>query len=109
MRKVSRATGTSLQRFFHKAYDMIRAIAFAGGLFVGLCGSSFLLVDEMVLNLHHEAEEPRPKEFRGMFMHLNEQKQKVFTPPQWLAFTLMSIGSVTMLYSIALPKKPKPA
>jgi len=87
---------------------MVRSIAFALGLFVGLCGGSFLLVDEMVLTLRHEEDVPRSQEFRGMFMHLNSDKQKVFSPPQWLAFTLMSIGSVTMLYSIALPKKQKP-
>lgn len=84
---------------------MIRAIAFAAGMFVALCGSSFLLVDEMVLTLQHEPQQPRTEEFRGMFMHVNKEQQKVFTPPQWLAFTLMSIGSVTMLYSVALPKK----
>lgn len=84
---------------------MFRAIAFATGLFVVLCGGSFLMVDQMVLNLKYEPEVPRTEEFRGMFMTLNNDKQKVFMPPQWLAFTLMSIGSVTMLYSIALPKK----
>lgn len=84
---------------------MIRAIAFALGLFVALCGGSFLMVDEMVLSLKHEPEARRDDEFRGMFMKLNDKQHKVFSPPQWLAFTLMSVGSVTMLYSIALPKK----
>ena len=31
--------------------------------------------------------------------------QKVFDPPEWLAFSLMSVGTVTMLYAIALPKR----
>ena len=84
---------------------MVRAIAFAFGLFVALCGSSFLLVEEMVLTVKHEAEKPRSDEFRGMFMRLNDHQQKVFSPPQWLAFSLMSVGTVTMLYSVALPKK----
>mgnify|MGYP006272578717 CR=1 FL=1 len=84
---------------------MIRSIAFAVGLFVALCGGSFLMVDEMVLTAKYAPEVRRDDEFRGMFMKVNNDKQKVFTPPQWLAFTLMSIGSVTMLYSVALPKK----
>ena len=47
----------------------------------------------------------RDPSFRGFYVTLNESKQRVFNPPQWLAFCLMSVGTVTMLYSIALPKK----
>ncbi len=35
----------------------------------------------------------------------NEKKQKVINPPEWAAFSLLSIGAVTMLYAVALPKK----
>ena len=84
---------------------MIRAIFFAGGLFVALCGTSFLMVDKMVLTASVSKTEERTREFRGLFMEEEAQSdRKVFNPPEWAAFCLMSIGTVTMLYSVALPK-----
>lgn len=85
---------------------MIRAIFFAGGLFVALCGTSFLMVDKMVLTASASKTEERTREFRGLFMEEEAQSdRKVFNPPEWAAFCLMSIGAVTMLYSVALPKR----
>ncbi|MBI1314890.1 hypothetical protein GC176_26645 [bacterium] len=85
---------------------MWRAIFFAGGLFVAMWGGTFLMVDEMVLTFKDEPKpEPRTEEFRGLFMSKNKDNKEVFNPPEWVAFTLMSIGSVTMLYSIALPRR----
>lgn len=84
---------------------MWRAIFFSQGMFVALCGTAFLMVDEMVLSGTVEPEPPRVEEFRGMFMEKDEQDRRVFNPPEWAAFTLMSIGTVTMLYSVALPKR----
>jgi len=88
---------------------MLRSLFFAGGLFVALWGGSFLIVDEMVLTLKDEPkDEPkdeRDEQFRGLFMSKDENDRKVFNPPEWAAFSLMSIGTVTMLYSVALPKR----
>ncbi|MDA0810618.1 MAG: hypothetical protein O3B68_21710 [Planctomycetota bacterium] len=85
---------------------MIRAIFFAGGLFVALCGTSFLMVDKMVLTASASKTEERTREFRGLFMEEEAQSdRKVFNPPEWAAFCLMSIGAVTMFYSVALPKR----
>ena len=85
---------------------MIRAIFFAGGLFVALCGTSFLMVDKMVLTASASQTEERTREFRGLFMEEEAQTdRKVFNPPEWAAFCLMSVGTVTMLYSVALPKR----
>ena len=82
---------------------MMRSTFFATGLFVALWGTSFLFVDKIVLNLK---EEPfRPSGFRGLFTAITPVGQKVIDPPDWTAFSLMSIGTVTMLYSVALPKK----
>jgi hypothetical protein len=90
---------------------MLRAIAFSMGLFVALCGSSFLMVDKMVLTMKLDpkpAPEPvRSEEFRGLFIEKDEHDNSVFNPPEWVAFCLMSVGTVTMLYSVALPKKKK--
>jgi hypothetical protein len=83
----------------------MRATFFAIGLFVGLWGISFLFIDKLVLDMK-EGPQTREQGFRGLFAaNQNAEEQKEFDPPEWAAFSLMSIGSVTMLYSIALPKK----
>jgi len=72
-------------------------------LFILLWGATFLIVDKMVLHIREDAKPSSG--FRGLFVTSNVQKQRVFDPPDWAAFSLLSIGSVTMLYSVALPKK----
>ena len=34
---------------------------------------------------------------------VGRESRPIIDPPEWAAFTLLSIGSVTMLYSVALP------
>jgi len=82
---------------------MLRATFFSIGLFVTLLGVSLLFVDKLVLNNTQEAV--RTQGFRGMFAQMTAPKQQVYDPPEWAAFSLLSIGAVTMLYSVALPKK----
>ena len=85
---------------------MLRTFCFAVGIFIAMWGTTFLMVDQMTFACKVEPVVQRDPEFRGFFVTLNENRQRVFNPPQWVAFSLMSIGSVTMLYSVALPKKP---
>jgi len=85
---------------------MLRAIFFSTGLFVALVGGSFQLVDQMVMTF--KTDEPRTErneEFRGMFISQGVNDQKIFDPPAWAAWFLMSLGSVTMLYAVALPRR----
>jgi len=82
---------------------MMRATFFSIGLFVTLAGVSLLFVDKVVLSSREEAV--RTQGFRGMFSQMSAPKQKIYDPPDWAAFSLLSIGAVTMLYSVALPKK----
>ena len=89
---------------------MFRSTFFATGLFVLLLGSSFLFVDKMVLSHTVTVEEPEPvrePEFRAFLgmTTLNADQQGELNPPDWAAFSLMSIGAVTMLYAAALPKR----
>lgn len=88
---------------------MLRAIFVAWGLFLAMSGGSLLMVDKMVLTVKDEPPKEEvvqdDEEFRGLFMGESVNKQKVFDPPEWLAFSLMSVGTVTMLYAIALPKR----
>ncbi len=106
---------------------MLRATFFSAGLFVALWGTAFLFVDQIVLNMpvvinmpddyaqqryQQQQYQQRNQGFRGLFVS-NEQppqqpfgpNKKVLNPPDWAAFSLMSIGCVTMLYAAALPKK----
>lgn len=84
---------------------MLRAFCFAVGVFVALWGTTFLMVEQMTFSWKVEPVVERDPSFRGFYVTMNESQQRVFNPPQWMAFCLMSIGSVTMLYSLALPKK----
>ena len=85
---------------------MLRVFCFASGVFIALWGAAFLMVDQMTFAWKVEPVVKRDPEFRGFYVTLNENRQRVFNPPQWAAFSLMSIGTVSMLYSVALPKKP---
>lgn len=86
---------------------MLRAMFFAVGLFVTLWGGAFLMIDKVVLDVKTEAV--KESGFRGLFTKAAADQKKVVDPPDWAAFSLMSVGTVTMLYSIALPKGKKPA
>ena len=83
---------------------MMRATFFSIGLFVTLWGVGLLLVDKF--ELHSKAEQQQPGGFRGLFTAVSPERKQVIDPPDWAAFSLMSVGTVTMLYSVALPKKP---
>ena len=84
---------------------MLRASFFAAGLFVTLWGVTFLMVDKVVLTFKDEA--PKNSQMRGFFMSATPDRKQVFDPPDWCAFSLMSVGTVTMLYAVALPKRPQ--
>src|SRR6516162_2647841 len=83
---------------------MMRATFFSIGLFIALWGGAFLVIDKFVLA---SDEAPVQAGFRGLFGGTAAAaKKKVLDPPDWAAFSLMSVGTVTMLYAVALPKKP---
>ena len=82
---------------------MVRGIFFSLGLFITLWGVAFLFVDKLVLKSDDALSQPG---FRGLFGAVASPKKKVVDPPDWAAFSLMAVGTVTMLYSVALPKKP---
>ncbi|MEX0715593.1 MAG: hypothetical protein WD066_03360 [Planctomycetaceae bacterium] len=91
---------------------MLKSSFFAGGLFVALWGVSLLFVEQIVLK-ESRGPQQRQEGFRGMFAPGDSggrgaAKDNVIQPPDWAAFSLMSVGAVTMLYAAALPK-PKGA
>jgi len=82
---------------------MVRSVFFSLGLFITLWGGSFLLIDKLVLNT--DSASPAQGTFRGRFGGAVASRKMVVDPPDWAAFSLMSIGTVTMLYAVELPKK----
>ena len=84
---------------------MLRATFFSIGMFIALWGASLFFVDKIVLKVADDAG-ARPPGFRGMLANQAQQKQqRVIAPPDWVSFSLLSVGAVTMLYAVALPRK----
>ena len=80
----------------------MRAMFFSMGLFIALWGISFLFVDKIILKM--EADPQRTHDFRGL-LSIAADNQQMVDPPDWAAFGLISLGTVTMMYSIALPRR----
>ncbi len=82
---------------------MVKSCFFSTGLFVTLWGVSLLFVDQIVLNATEEGEPENA--ISAMISTVTPENQKYVDPPDWASFSLMSVGAVTMLYAVALPKK----
>ncbi|HEX6983981.1 MAG TPA: hypothetical protein VF170_01335, partial [Planctomycetaceae bacterium] len=99
---------------------MIRALFFACGLFVTLCGGLTACVDRVVLTDYagrrlREAAGPTasvesqsgPSPWRLVSVvrdtEAASEGREVIDPPDWAAFALLSVGGVTVLYALALP------
>lgn len=81
---------------------MLRASFFAGGMFIILLGISTMFVDKLVL--HGKEDGRHDPNFRGFYTTVNESRQYQFDPPDWAGFSLLSVGGITILYSLALPR-----
>ena len=79
---------------------MLRAMFLALGTFAALCGAVLFRVDRVVLT--RSQDDARVVDM--ISRNLSEGRCEV-DPPEWLAYTLLSTGLLTMLYALALPKK----
>jgi hypothetical protein len=84
---------------------MLRSGFFAGGMFVLIWGASFLMIDRVIFKMEEVAVEKKGASLRGLFTTLNAENKRELSIPDWGCFSMMSIGAVTMLYAVALPKK----
>lgn len=84
---------------------MIRSSCFAIGLFILMWGATFLSVERVVFKHKETEEESKKYPIRGLVTTLNEDNKRELSCPDWGAFTLMSVGTVTMLYAVALPRR----
>ena len=80
---------------------MIRALFFGLGAFVGLWGMSLVAVDGVVLSV---AEDAQPSRVLEAVSQVAPDGRRMIDPPDWIGFTLVGMGGLTMLYSVALPR-----
>jgi hypothetical protein len=77
------------------------------GLVVLCLGVQFRMVESYVLNekvsalMASHAPPSKPSQF---LPSVGPTPRKEFRPPQWLGWALMSVGSVLILHSLAMPK-----
>lgn len=80
------------------------------GVFLVLLGVQFRLVDSVTLNEHTTqflATRTQSKATSGLasILPTSTIPRKVLHPPQWLGWSLLSVGAVCILHSLAM-KKP---
>ncbi|QDU39046.1 hypothetical protein Mal4_33810 [Maioricimonas rarisocia] len=83
---------------------MLRTIFFSMGLATLLWGLPLFFVDKMTLNQRGESASERPGVIQTVSARNGDGILEV-NPPVWLAYTLVTAGSLTMLYSVALPRR----
>lgn len=81
---------------------MLRAIFLALGAFLALLGAQCLAIDRFELRPRGTQE---PSQTPSLLSAPAEPEGKVIEPPEWAAWSLMSIGVVTMLYAHTIPKR----
>lgn len=83
---------------------MLRTIFFSIGLATLLWGLPLFFVDKVTLNQRGEQASERQAVIRAVSAP-NLEGVREINPPIWLAYTLVTAGSLTMLYSVALPRR----
>lgn len=81
---------------------MIRAAFLTMGLYLSLCGAGLFVVDEVTLTKKFSETDSPVIRF---VTSPTKQGKRLFNPPEWMSFTCVGVGGVTMLYAIALPRK----
>lgn len=85
----------------HNFVNLVRLGIFAHGVLVLVLGVVLLFVDRFVSVQRAESSSVGGLQWTS----LNADRQFVFDPPDWLAYALLSLGSVIVLYIVALPRK----
>jgi hypothetical protein len=83
---------------------------FLAGLVILFLGIQFRLVDNFTLNekttrfLANRTQEKSVSPAAMLTGQTAALARKVVQPPQWLGYALLSVGSVLILHSLAMPK-----
>jgi hypothetical protein len=75
---------------------MWRAFFMAIGVFAGFVGGECLIVDRFIMA--GEVKQP-PAQIFPM-----PPKKREISPPDWAPWTFLSVGAISILYSLTLPK-----
>ena len=79
---------------------MIRALLFAFGLVGTLIGAGLFYVDSISLKISSDDKHPH---WINLFCSSGSNGSLIIDPAEWLPYTLVGMGALTVLYSIALP------
>lgn len=79
---------------------MIRALLFAFGLTGTLLGAGLFYVDSILLTV-----KPGESQLRLMTLlcSIGEGGKASLDPAEWIPYTMVGMGALTVLYSLALP------
>jgi hypothetical protein len=80
---------------------LTRAFFLGTGVYVALFGATLFLVDQIKLHPHQSAT---PDAWMAYLTTDGTGHGRTVNPPDWLPYTLVGMGGVTILYAIALPK-----
>lgn len=72
------------------------------GLYLAMCGAGLLFVDEVTLT---ERISSRTSPVLDVLTSWTETGRRRVNPPEWLPFSCLGLGGITMLYAIALPRR----
>jgi hypothetical protein len=81
---------------------LLRPIFIGIGLSFLMGGASLLFVDRVTLRNTQEMAEAR---MPALFVRLAPSGKHEVMPPTWVPLTMLASGGLTVLYSIALPKR----
>lgn len=86
---------------------MIRAAFLASGLFLALSGAGTFYVAQVTLT---EQASRNESPMLDWIAQKGIDGRRQFNRPEWMPFTFIGVGGVTMLYALALPRPtaPKP-
>ena len=81
---------------------MLRALFFAAGLILAALGLALVPVDTVTLTA--QVGTPQDSEWLAVISTVGPNQQRIVDPPSWLGYTMLGLGVVTVLYSLALPR-----
>ena len=70
------------------------------GLFLAFCGAVLFCVDAVTLN-------PRVVQTTSGMLG-GWGFPSVVNPPDWMPFSLIGLGAITLMYAVALPRRGRP-
>ncbi len=81
---------------------LLRPCVIGLGLSLIMAGCVLLFVDRVTLRSASEMDHARMPQ---MFVRVSPLTKHEFAPPPWMPITLLAAGGLTVLYSIALPRR----